>query len=227
MTITMPSACQAVLFDLDGTLADTAPDLASALNETLRFYGKETLPFDTIRPHVSHGGRALIKLAFGYDSDHSSYAAAREVFLNHYATHIAKQTRLFDGMPSLLDTLEQSAIPWGIVTNKPAYLTDPLVALLGLAPRAGCVVSGDTTAHSKPHPAPLLHACSELGVKPQHCLYIGDAERDIEAGRLAGMTTLVALFGYIGEWDDPRQWGADGLVASPTEIFDWIKAWQQ
>ncbi|MBL1432064.1 MAG: HAD-IA family hydrolase [Gammaproteobacteria bacterium] len=213
----------AVLLDLDGTLADTAPDLAQALNQTLLYHDKETLPFDVIRPHVSHGGLALIKLGFGFDENHSDYATAREYLLNNYLHNIAQHTRLFEGMAELLETLESNNTPWGIVTNKPAYLTTPLVKALALDQRASCVVSGDTVAHSKPHPAPLIHACKVMGVAAKQCLYIGDAKRDIEAGHNAGMTTLAAAFGYISDDDRVEEWQADGIVHSALEIVDWIK----
>ncbi len=213
----------AVLLDLDGTLADTAPDLANALNQTLHYYGKEQLPFDTIRPHVSHGGLALIKLGFGFDERHADYAETREYLLNYYRQHIAQHTRLFAGMGELLATLESQGTPWGIVTNKPARLTVPLLKALALDQRAACAVSGDTVSNSKPHPAPLLHACKIIGVNAGRCLYVGDAERDIEAGRNAGMTTLAASFGYIGENDNIDRWGADGVVNSAKEIAAWLK----
>jgi len=212
----------AVLLDLDGTLADTAPDLANALNKTLVHYGKDALPFNTIRPHVSHGGRALIQLGFDFDESHADYAQTREYLLSRYIQNIAEQTQLFDGMAELLATLEVSAIPWGIVTNKPAYLTTPLIKALALDQRAACVVSGDTVAHSKPHPAPLLYACTLINVTPERCVYIGDAERDIEAGRSAGMTTLAATFGYIGANDKVEDWGAAGLIDTPMAVIDWI-----
>ncbi|MBL4851550.1 MAG: HAD-IA family hydrolase [Gammaproteobacteria bacterium] len=215
-------AYDAVLLDLDGTLADTAPDLAQALNQTLRYSGKDTLPFSTIRPHVSQGGLALIKLGFGFDETHTDYAKTRAYLLQYYQQHIAQHTTLFDGMAELLATLENNAIPWGIVTNKPGYLTTPLVKALALDQRASCVVSGDTVSHSKPHPAPLLHACKIIGVQAQRCLYVGDAKRDIEAGHNAGMMTLAAAFGYIGEHDNVTEWGADGIINSAKEILDWI-----
>jgi len=216
------SAYDAVLLDLDGTLADTAPDLAQALNQTLRYYGKDTLSFNTIRPHASQGGLALIKLGFGFDEKHTDYAKTRAYLLQYYQQHIAQHTTLFDGMAELLTTLENNNIPWGIVTNKPGYLTTPLIKALALDQRASCVVSGDTVSHSKPHPAPLLHACKIIGVEARRCLYIGDAQRDIQASHNAGMTSLAAAFGYIGEHDNVAEWDADGIVNSAMEILDWI-----
>ncbi|MBL1293663.1 MAG: HAD-IA family hydrolase [Thiotrichales bacterium] len=214
---------QAVLLDLDGTLADTAPDLANALNNTLIHYGKDALPFSAIRPAVSHGGKALIQLGFGFDDNHAAYSETREYLLNTYENNIATHTKLFDGIPTILEYLEEKLIPWGIVTNKPAYLTTPLVIALSLDTRASCVVSGDTASHSKPHPAPLFHACKTIGVDAKRCLYIGDAKRDIEAGRNAGMTTLAAAFGYIDKHDNIEDWGADGIINSALEILDWVK----
>lgn len=213
---------RAVLFDLDGTLADTAPDLAGALNALLGELGRPGLPFATIRPHVSHGARALIRLGFGLADDAPDFGPLHRRFLDLYRGAIARETRLFDGMEALLAGAEARGVPWGVVTNKPAWLTDPLMAALGLAARAGCIVSGDTTPHAKPHPAPLLHASRLVGVPPQACLFVGDAERDVEAGRRAGMRTLVARFGYLGPDDRPEAWGADGQVDTPDEIAAWL-----
>jgi phosphoglycolate phosphatase len=214
--------CRAVLFDLDGTLADTAPDLAGALNTLLAELGRPSLPLATIRPHVSHGASALLRFALGVARESPGYDDLLQRFLALYRGAIAAQTRLFDGMPALLAAAEARGLPWGVVTNKPAWLTDPLMAALGLTARAGCIVSGDTTAYAKPHPEPLLHASRVLAVPPAACLFVGDAERDIEAGRRAGMRTLVARFGYLGPDDRPASWGADGLVDSPGEILAWL-----
>lgn len=211
-----------VLFDLDGTLLDTAPDLAFALNETLREFGLQPLPYATIRPVVSHGGIALIKLGFGLHPDDEGYQPRREYLLNTYRNNIARETRPFAGMDELLDTLERQGLNWGVVTNKPGWLTEPLMQELGLFDRAAVVVSGDTLAERKPHPAPMLLACERAGSQVQECLYVGDARRDIEAGINAGMHTLVALFGYIGDADDPHAWGADALVETPAEILHWL-----
>jgi len=188
-----------VLFDLDGTLADTAPDLAAALN------------------HVSHGGMALITLGFGVD--HPEFDALYKELLQYYQDNIANETTLFSGMHELLLELEQKNINWGIVTNKPGWLTEPLLDALNLTSRAATIVSGDTLEQRKPHPAPLLHACNQAGSKAEECLYIGDAERDIEAGNRAGMHTIIASFGYIDESDTPADWGADELIESPQAII--------
>lgn len=209
-----------VLFDLDGTLADTAPDLAYALNQTLVRHGHEPLPFEQIRPHVSHGGIALIRAGFGIAPEHPDFQRYRQDLLAIYQENLTRETRLFPGMASVLEQLEKAAIGWGIVTNKPAWLTDPLVAGMGLGQRAACVVSGDTTANSKPHPEPILHACRLTATPPAECLYVGDAERDIVAGREAGTHTLSALFGYLANSDRPDQWGADDTVSQPEEILE-------
>jgi len=211
-----------VLFDLDGTLVDTAPDLAFALNGTLIESGRTALPFDAIRPVVSHGGSALLRLAYGESLEAAAFARVRDRFLALYRENLARESRLFAGMESLLATLEARGLTWGVVTNKPSWLTEPLLDALALRERAASVVSGDTLAQSKPHPAPLLHACREAGSEPAACLYIGDAERDIEAGRRAGMRTLVAAFGYLGAGDDPEAWGADGVIAEPGEVLTWL-----
>lgn len=212
-----------VLFDLDGTLADTAPDLAGALNQVLREQGREPLPFDTIRPVVSHGGIALINLGFDLTPEDEGFAPLRERLLAIYRADIARETQLFPGMAEVLDELEAQGLSWGVITNKPAWLTEPLLEALGLRQRAATVVSGDTLPQRKPHPAPMHLACREAGADPQACVYVGDAARDIEAGRVAGMATLVALWGYIGEHDRPHDWGADAAIETPGDILDWIR----
>jgi len=211
-----------VLFDLDGTLADTAPDLAYALNTLLAEHHKPLLPYPTIRPVASNGAAALIELGFGVARTDPHFAPLRARFLELYRAHLTRETRLFPGMAELLDAIAARGLNWGIVTNKPAFLTEPLVDQLGLREDLACVVSGDTTANPKPHPEPLLHACKLAGSRPHECLYIGDAARDIEAGRAAGMKTLVALFGYIGAQDQPDTWGADGLIRAPGDALDWL-----
>ena len=212
----------AVLFDLDGTLLDTAPDLGGALNQLLAETGRDALPLGTIRPHVSHGARALLRLGLGVEPGDPAYEAYRRRLLDRYQANIATHTRLFPGMGDVLAHLEGAGIPWGVVTNKPGWLTAPLMAAVGLAHRAACVVSGDTTPHPKPHPAPLLHACRTAGAAPGHCLFVGDAERDVVAGRAAGMATLVALFGYIPAEESPRTWGADGYLEAPRDLLEWL-----
>jgi 2-phosphoglycolate phosphatase len=212
-----------VLFDLDGTLADTAPDLALALNTLLEETGNDTLPYARIRAEASYGGKALVRLGFDLEPDTPEFKALHQRFLELYRSNLCNKTRLFDGMEQVLSDIARANMNWGIVTNKPAYLTDPLVGLLGLADKAAAVVSGDTTSNSKPHPEPLLHACELAGSRPEQCLYVGDAQRDIEAGNRAGMKTLAATFGYIREDDDTDSWDADGAIASPAELMEWIR----
>lgn len=216
------SDIRTVLFDLDGTLADTAPDLAFALNEVLREQGCAPLPFEQIRPVVSHGGIALIKLGFNIDETAPQFDSLRQRLLAIYREHIVRDTTLFRGMEELLDTIEARSLNWGVVTNKPGWLTEPLLEGLALKERASTIVSGDTLNERKPHPAPMLLACEQAGSTAAQCLYVGDAERDIEAGRNAGMQTLVALFGYIGMEDTPEQWQADGMVESAEQILQWL-----
>jgi phosphoglycolate phosphatase len=213
-----------VLFDLDGTLADTAPDMARALNLQLARHGRPALPFEAIRPHVSHGARAMMRIGFALEAGDADYPALRQEYLDIYRENLALETAPFPGMPELLAALESRGAPWGIVTNKPAWLTDPLMGALGLAERAACIVSGDTAARPKPHPDPVLHACALIGVRPRDCWTVGDAQRDIAAGRAAGTGTLAALFGYLAEGDDPACWGADGLIGAPLEVLDWLEA---
>lgn len=209
-----------VLFDLDGTLADTAPDLAYALNRVLAEEGRPPLPLATIRPAASHGSAGLLRLAFG--EGHPDSERLRQRLLNLYSENIARETRLFPGMETVLRTVEARGLPWGVVTNKPARFTEPLLAALDLTARAACIVSGDTCAESKPHPRPILYACEQIATAPARCLYVGDAERDIQAGRRAGTHTLVALFGYLADDDRPQAWGADGLIERPQEILPWL-----
>jgi phosphoglycolate phosphatase len=211
-----------VLFDLDGTLADTAPDLAYALNVVLQENDLSPLPFEIIRPVVSHGGTALIRLGFNIEPDHSDFNRLRDRLLEIYRDNLARHTRLFPGMEAVLDEIEQRGMRWGVVTNKPAWLTEPLLEALELSQRAACIVSGDSTAKRKPDPEPMFYACHLAGSHAAECVYIGDAERDIEAGRRAGMQTLVAMFGYVGTEDRPEQWGADHLINEPLEIISWL-----
>lgn len=213
---------QTVLFDLDGTLADTAGDLANALNATLKQEGHDPLSYETIRPHVSHGGIALIKLGFQISTEHPDFERLRQLFLSHYKKNICQLTKLFPGMSDVLEALKAAGLNWGIVTNKPDYLTMPLVKAMDFPEQPACVVSGDTTENRKPHPEPMLHACNLAGSNPEACLYVGDAQRDIEAGQAAGMHTLIAMYGYIGSDDQPDAWGADGIINKPTDLLDWL-----
>tara|TARA_R110002096_G_scaffold14333_1_gene49915 strand:+ start:795 stop:1451 length:657 start_codon:yes stop_codon:yes gene_type:complete len=209
-----------ILFDLDGTLADTANDLANALNAIRLQHGLTALPKEVIRPTVSLGGNAMIKLAFDLEEGDTGFEIIRDEFLNYYRANIAQETRLFDGMEKLLISLESENKPWGIVTNKSSWLTEPLLKALSLDERAACVISGDTLEEKKPHPAPILHACRLMQSDPATTIYIGDAQRDIEAGRRAGTKTLIALYGYIDDDDDPADWGADDMVNNASEIYE-------
>ena len=211
-----------ILFDLDGTLADTAPDLAETLNLLLVEQGKQTLPFEEIRPHVSNGAAALIILGFNIESDAPAFAPLRQRFLDLYSKNLCRQTTLFPGMDELLNLIEQQSMHWGVITNKPARFTEPLLKALGIAQRAACIISGDTATKRKPHPEPMHLACKKIGVQPDNCLYVGDARRDIEAGLNAGMQTLVASFGYIDEQDEPGDWQAHGIIDTPLAIIDWL-----
>jgi N-acetyl-D-muramate 6-phosphate phosphatase len=208
----------AVLFDLDGTLADTAPDLAAALNEMMLADGREALPYEQIRPWVSWGALRLIRLGYGEALEEPRIAELRTRFLACYEAGLCRDSKLFPGVPETLAALESAAVPWGIVTNKPGWLTGPLLVALGLAGRAGTVISGDTLPFAKPHPMPLLHAARELGVSAARCVYVGDNVRDIEAGRAAGMYTIAAAWGYIPDDDDPAAWQANRLAHTPDSL---------
>lgn len=216
-----------VFFDLDGTLADTAPDLAGALNALLVEKGKPALDFAKIRPVVSHGGNALLRLGFNIAERDPGFDQLRKRFLELYGARLHNGTTLFDGMDNVLAMLEKEQFIWGVITNKPRWLTEPLMEKLGLGRRAACIISGDSTDHLKPHPAPMQLANNITNTKPFTSLYIGDAQRDIEAGQVAGMHTLVALYGYIGADDLPENWNADGMVNSPAEIPAWIRAFNR
>ena len=211
-----------VLFDLDGTLLDTAPDLAAALNRLRGELGEPPLSAAAVRPTVSHGSPGMLKLGFGLEPDDVRYAELNPRFLALYREAIAVQTALFPGMAEVLAHLETAGIPWGVVTNKPGWLTEPLLQALELWARAACVVSGDTLDKRKPDPEPLWYACERVGVAPACALYVGDAERDVQAGNRAGMTTLVAGFGYLGAEDRPEEWGAAGLLNQPTDLLGWL-----
>jgi phosphoglycolate phosphatase len=208
----------AVLFDLDGTLLDTAPDMASALNALRMLEGLAPLPYAAIRPHVSHGAARLIEIGFACSAG-ERFDSLRQRFLDLYRSDLASGTRPFDGLEQILAELERRGIAWGVVTNKPGWLTNPLMEALGMDRRAACVISGDTLPERKPHPLPLLYAARLLEVDPGDCIYVGDAERDIQAGRAAGMTTLVAAFGYLAEGDDPASWSADAIANDPRELL--------
>lgn len=211
-----------MLFDLDGTLLDTAPDLVRALNGVLAEQGREPLPFALARTQVSHGSSGLIRLGFP-DLDGELLEQLRLRLLALYSQRLAEGTTLFDGCQQVLDNLALRGMTWGIVTNKPGFLTTPLLAELRLDRLAGCVVSGDTLPQRKPHPAPLLLAASQLRLTPGECLYVGDAERDVQAARAAGMPVLVARYGYLGPEDDPDSWQPDAHIDHPVQIITWLE----
>lgn len=215
-------APQAILFDLDGTLADTAPDLAAAVNLMRSQRGLPPAPYLNLRPHASAGARGLLQAGFGIGPEDPEFEAMRIEFLNNYEAAIAEQSHLFQHVTSLLEGLDRLGLPWGIVTNKAARFTNPLVPLLHLQESA-CVVSGDTTAHAKPHPEPLLEAARRLNVSPQVCWYVGDDLRDIQAGKAAGMLTVAAAWGYCGA-TEPTHWKADLILDTPLELLEFIRA---
>jgi 2-phosphoglycolate phosphatase len=218
----MTGGIHTVLFDLDGTLLDTAPDLAAALNTVLVENQREPLPFETIRPVVSHGGVAMIRRGFQLQASDPAIEPLRQRLLAVYRANIATHTRLFPGMAEVLETLKTRGLNWGVVTNKPGWLTEPLLRDVGLWQHAACVVSGDTLEQRKPDRAPMLHACALAGSEPHQCVCIGDAQRDIEAGKNAGMYTLVALFGYFREDDRPQAWQADAMIDKPGDLLVWL-----
>jgi phosphoglycolate phosphatase len=208
-----------VLFDFDGTFADTAPDLAAAVNAMRTRRGLDPLPPATVRPYASMGARGLLRVGFGMTPEHPDYIAMRDEFLDRYADGICVHTRLFDGMHELVDELIARHIAWGIVTNKATRFTTRLVQELGVAP--DCVVCGDSTAHLKPHPAPLLLAAKELELPPADCIYVGDDLRDIQAARAAGMRCVAVEYGYHGaENPGPETWNADAIISHPRELLE-------
>jgi phosphoglycolate phosphatase len=214
---------EAVLFDLDGTLADTAPDMARTVNLMRERRGLAPVASEKVRPHVSKGARGMICSAFQITVEDPGYAAMRAEFLDIYAGNLCIGTCLFPGMAELLEALESGGMRWGVVTNKFERFAQSVIEGLGLAGRVGVVVGGDTLARSKPFPDPLLHAAAVLGAEPARTLYIGDDPRDVEAARAAGMPVLVAGYGYLGDSPQPDRWGADAVVQSVEEIGSWIR----
>ena len=212
-----------ILFDLDGTLVDTAPDLGHALNIQLERHGRKPLSDSTIRPFASHGSKGLLGLGFGITPKDADFLAKREEYLNIYDEVFTRSPKLLDGMAALLQAIENKGLKWGIVTNKPRRFTNRLIESMGLHLRPACVVSGDDAPQPKPSPATLLLACNQIDVKPEHCIYVGDAERDVQAAKAAGMKTVVALFGYIDSTDKPAEWGADAMIAQPKELLKILK----
>jgi phosphoglycolate phosphatase len=218
---------EAVLFDLDGTLADTAPDMARTVNEMRTRRGLAPVAAEIVRPHVSKGARGMLMAAFEMTTDHPDFPAMREEFLDIYAGNLVVDSVLFPGVESMLGHLEAEGIAWGVVTNKFERFARPLLQQMGLAARAGVIVGGDTCARAKPFPEPLLYAAEKLRVRPAHTLYVGDDERDVQAARAAGMPVVVAAYGYLGDGLPPQQWKADAIVASAQELDAWIFAPRQ
>ena len=212
---------RAVLFDLDGTLADTAPDLTYALNQVRGARGLPPVPLAATRPYASQGARGLIGVGFNLTPGDSGYDALRDEFLAHYAANLRRETRLFAGIPGLLDRLEARGLPWGVVTNKAERFTLPLLDLLEVRSRAACVIGGDTTGRIKPDPEPLLAASHALQLAPDACIYLGDDERDVQAGRAAGMTTAIAMWGYLNG-QAPETWDADIKIEQPLELLHFL-----
>src|SRR6476619_1657549 len=209
---------KAALFDLDGTLADTAPDLAYAVNRMRVARGMPELPVAATRAYTSLGARGMLGIGLDIKPESPDYDQSRDEFLRIYADNLCRDTRLFPGMPELLTALETRGILWGVVTNKAERFTHPLLALLGVHERAACVIGGDTTAHTKPHPAPLFAASERMRIAPEDCVYMGDDRRDIQAGRAAGMKVVVAKFGYLNG-NDPETWDADAMIDHPMDLL--------
>jgi phosphoglycolate phosphatase len=214
---------QAVLFDLDGTFADTAPDLGAALNHVRALHDQPPLPIEIIRLQASHGSQGLLKLGMNVEPEAPNYNELRDAFLQHYEAHICDHTVLFPGMAALVAELEQHELPWCIVTNKPHRYTVPLMEKLGYAKRAACLVSGDTCARSKPHPMPLLHAAGLVHIEPEDCIYLGDDLRDMEAAQAAGMTGIIARYGYIGSLKETADWPAHGGIDTPFQLLRYLR----
>ncbi len=219
----MSRQLQAVLFDLDGTLLDTAPDFAVVLNTMLQRHGRTPLPFEAIRRNVSNGARALVQLGFNIGDQHPQFSPLLEELLDQYRRRLSVDTRLFEGMSQLLDLLEARKLAWGIVTNKPALYTDAILHDLELAQRCATAICPDHVAHRKPHAEPIHAACAVIGCEPKDAIYIGDHRRDIEAGINAGMPTIAAGYGYVSAEDPPESWGANQVAASVGQLESFIR----
>ena len=213
----------AVLFDLDGTLVDSAPDLAAAANAMRTARGLPELALAQLRPHVGSGARGMLGAAFAQAPGQPDYETLRDEFLQRYEACMLQQTRCFDAVAAVLDALEHAGLPWGIVTNKALRFAEPVARATALWPRAAALVGGDSTPHTKPHPAPLLEAARRLGHAPRVCVYVGDDPRDVQAGRAAGMRTLAAAWGYLGTASAIADWGADAVLADPHALLTWLK----
>lgn len=211
---------RAVLFDLDGTLIDSAPDLAGTGNDMRLARGLEPLPYEHFRPMVGAGARGMVGIALQVGPSDAGFTELRDEFLARYEQRMTQQTQVFEAMLPVLAALQAQGLPWGIVTNKAQRFTDPLVRALGLHAQAAVVISGDTTPHAKPHPAPLLEAARQMALLPQHCIYVGDDLRDVQAGRAAGMGTAAAAWGYLGAGEPIAAWGADHVIESPDQLLN-------
>lgn len=211
-----------IFFDLDGTLADTAPDLVAATNRLLTTRNLAPKPYEFLRPYASAGARGLLEGAFGISPDHADFVLLRDEFFANYEQALLVESRLFDGIDHLLDQMDAAKLPWGIITNKSERFTNPLTALMGLSQRAVSTVSGDTTPYSKPHPEPILHAARSTNIDPTKSIYVGDDIRDVVAGKAAGMKTVAAAYGYCGCKEPPEAWGADYIIHSPLELLQII-----
>ena len=212
-----------VLFDLDGTLIDSAPDLAGAANAMREARGLPPLPFEALRPMVGAGARGMVGVAFGVAPGQDGFDVLRAEFLDRYEAGLLERTVVFEAVHAVLDHLETAGLRWGIVTNKAERFTRPIVEGLGLSRRAAVVIAGDTTPHSKPHPAPLLEAARRAQVAATECLYVGDDLRDVQAGRAAGMATLAAAWGYLGQGEPVEAWGADAVLETPAALLQWMR----
>ncbi len=219
----MSCAAPLLLFDLDGTLIDSAPDLAGAANDLRAHHGLQPLPYADLRPMVGTGARGMVGVAFGVLPTDERFVGLRDAFLARYAERLLDSTRVFEAMQPVLDRLDASGHRWGIVTNKAMRFAAPLVEGLGLASRAAVLIAGDSTPYAKPHPEPLLEAARRLGIAPSGCAYVGDDERDIVAGRAAGMRTLAAAWGYLGQGEPVTAWGADLVLSSPADLLNWLE----
>ncbi|MBI3156648.1 MAG: phosphoglycolate phosphatase [Burkholderiales bacterium] len=211
-----------MLFDLDGTLVDSAPDLAGAANDLRAEHGLPPLPFELLRPMASAGARGLLGVAFGVAPGEAGFDVLRDAFLARYAGRLLRCTRIFDDVAPVLGALAGAGLPWGIVTNKATRYAEPVLQGLGLRAQAAALVCGDTTAYAKPHPAPLHEAARRLGMAAEDCVYVGDDLRDVQAGRAAGMATLVAAWGYLGQGDAVHEWGADAVLSEPGALLNWL-----
>lgn len=219
----MRADCSAVLFDLDGTLIDSAPDLAGTANDLRAQHGLPPLPYERLRPMVGSGARGMVGVAFGVKPGDAEFEALRDAFLARYAERMLQETRVFAAIEPVLQVLAEAGLRWGIVTNKAMRFAEPVVQGLSLHQRASVLIAGDSTPHAKPHPAPLLEAARRLDLPASQCIYVGDDLRDVQAGRGAGMATLAAAWGYLGAGESIEDWGADVVLDSPSQLLTWLE----